>query len=68
MKPLDQMTTEEIDAEYDRLKAALDEGDPYVDVYLDGSVQLDGTFTLEELRTVVRMTELVAETRRRGST
>lgn len=65
MKPIEQMTLAEIDAEYDLLMESFDQ---WVDFDCgDGDrVCLDGNFTLEELRTLVRIAELVAETRRRG--
>ncbi len=67
MKPLDHMTTEEIDDEYDRLMASLPRG-LYVDFNSpDDGVQLDGWFTVEQLRAVARVVELVAEVRRRGA-
>ena len=65
MKPTNQMTLAELDAEYDLLIAPFSQ---WVDFegWDDGGVVLDGKFTLEELRTLVRISELVAETRRRG--
>lgn len=62
MKPVDQMTLAELDAEYDALMEPL----KYHAHLEEDAIRLDGTFMLDDLRTLVRIAELVAETRRRG--